>query len=176
MAKISASGKPTKAPPATSDKTPKQGGIKIVSTNRKASFDYELETHYEAGMVLLGSEIKSIRLSHVTIADGFVQEIDGELWLLGVNIARYEQANRFGHEPMRPRKLLLRREEIARLISRVRERGYSIIPTKMYLKGGRAKVEIALARGKRQHDKRDAIADRENKRTLDRVLKQGQYD
>jgi SsrA-binding protein len=151
-------------------------GIKIVATNRKAGFNYELETRYEAGMVLLGSEIKAVRLNHVNLSDGYVQEVDGELWLMGVNIARYEQANRFGHEPTRPRKLLLRKEEIARLLGKIREKGYTLVPTRMYLKRGRAKVEIALARGKKQFDKRDAIADRESKRSLDRALKEGRFD
>ncbi|MBX3066604.1 MAG: SsrA-binding protein SmpB [Anaerolineae bacterium] len=148
----------------------------VISTNRKAHHDYSLEDSFEAGLVLMGSEIKSIRDHKVNLADGFVQETDGELWLLNVHISPYNQANRYNHEPLRPRKLLLNKKEIARLITRVRERGYSIIPTQLYLKNGRAKVEIALARGKKQYDKRDDIQERESKRQIERVLKQGRYE
>jgi len=145
---------------------------KVVATNRKASHDYTLEENIEAGIVLMGSEIKSIRDSRVNLKDGYVQEQNGELWLMNVHISSYDQASVFGHDPLRPRKLLLHRKEIARLISRVREKGYTIVPTQLYLKKGRAKVEIALARGKRQYDKRAAIAERDSKREVERALRE----
>jgi SsrA-binding protein len=147
-------------------------GIRVVATNRKAGRDFHLEDRREAGLVLLGTEIKSIRAGRVNLSDGYVQPRDGELWLLNVHIAPYHPSGRYGHEPRRPRKLLLHRREINRLISRVQERGYTIVPTRLYLKGGRAKVEIALARGKRKYDKRQAIAKRDAQRDIDRALKE----
>lgn len=147
-------------------------GIKVVATNRKAARDFHLEQRYEAGLVLKGTEIKSIRAGRVNLSDGYVQPRDGELWLLNTHIAPYDPAGKHGHEPRRPRKLLLRRREINRLISRVRERGYTIVPIRLYLKDGRAKVEIALARGKRKYDKRQAIAKRDAQREVDRALKE----
>ena len=147
-------------------------GIKVVATNRKAGRDFTLSDHNEAGLVLTGTEIKSIRAGRVNLSDGYVQPRDGELWLLNVHIAPYDPSGRYGHEPRRPRKLLLHRREINRLISRVQERGYTIIPTRLYLKGGRAKVEIALARGKRKYDKRQAIAKRDAQRDVERALKE----
>lgn len=145
---------------------------KVISTNRKARFNYDLEDSLEAGLVLTGSEIKSIRDHKVNLVDGYVIEQGGELWLMNVNISTYDQANIFNHEPLRPRKLLLHRQEIIRMISRIRERGYSVVPTQLYLKNGRAKVEIALARGKKLHDKRDRISERDVKRDIDRALKE----
>jgi SsrA-binding protein len=147
-------------------------GIKVIATNRKAGRDFHLEDRHEAGLVLMGTEIKSIRAGRVNLSDGYVQPRDGELWLINVHVAPYDPAGRYGHEPLRPRKLLLHRREIERLASRVRERGYTIVPTRLYLKGGRAKVEIALARGKRQYDKRQAIAKRDAQRDIDRALKE----
>lgn len=147
-------------------------GIKIVATNRKAARDFHLEERHEAGLVLAGTEIKSIRAGGVNLSDGYVQPRDGELWLLNVHIAPYDQAGRHGHKPRRPRKLLLHRREINRLTSRVETRGYTIVPTRLYLKGGRAKVEIALARGKRKYDKREAILKRDVQRDIDRALKE----
>jgi SsrA-binding protein len=148
-------------------------GIKVVATNRKAGRDFHLEDKYEAGLVLKGTEIKSIRAGRVNLSDGYVQPRDGELWLINVHIAPYDPSGRYyGHEPLRPRKLLLHRREINRLISRVTERGYTIVPTRLYLKGGRAKVEIALAKGKRKYDKRQAIAERTAKRDIERALKE----
>jgi SsrA-binding protein len=146
-------------------------GIKVIATNRKAGRDFHLEDRHEAGLVLMGTEIKSIRAGRVNLSDGYVQPRDGELWLVNVHVAPYDPAGRHGHEPLRPRKLLLHRREIDRLASRVRERGYTIVPTRLYLKGGRAKVEIALARGKRKYDKRAAIAKRDAQRDIDRALK-----
>jgi SsrA-binding protein len=147
-------------------------GIKVVATNRKAGRDFYLEERREAGLVLMGTEIKSIRAGRVNLSDGYVQPRDGELWLLNVHIAPYDPSGRYGHEPRRPRKLLLHRQEIDRLTSRVQERGYTIVPVRLYLRGGRAKVEIALARGKRKYDKRQAIAEREAQQQVERELKE----
>lgn len=146
-------------------------GVKVVATNRKAGRDYYLEDRFEAGLVLTGTEIKSIRAGGVNLSDGYVQARDGELWLVNVHIAPYDPSGRANHEPRRPRKLLLHRREINRLISRVQERRYTIVPVQMYLKAGRAKVEIALARGKRKYDKREAIAKRDAQREMEHALK-----
>lgn len=147
-------------------------GKKIVARNRRASHDYNLGERYEAGIVLTGSEIKSIRANKISLQDGFVQERDGELWLMGTHIAPYEQGGAFGHtDPVRPRKLLLHKKEIARIISRLNERGQTAVPTQVYLKRGLAKVEIALAKGKKQYDKRHDIAKREADRSIQRALK-----
>ncbi len=147
-------------------------GIKVVATNRKAARDFYLEERREAGLVLTGTEIKSIRAGRVNLSDGYVQHRDGELWLINVHIAPYDPAGRYGHDPRRPRKLLLHRREIDRLTARVNERGYTIVPVRLYLKNGLAKVEIALARGKRKYDKRQAIAKRDAQRDVERALRE----
>ncbi len=148
-------------------------GRKIISRNRKASHEFFLEDTFEAGIVLTGTEIKSIRNNQVNLGDGYVEERDGELWLMNVHITPYKQASRFDAlDPMRPRKLLMHKREIARLITRLRERGYTIVPTMIYLTRGIAKVEIALARGKKQYDKRAAISKRDAGREIDRALKE----
>jgi SsrA-binding protein len=146
-------------------------GVKVVATNRKAGRDYHLEDRHEAGLVLTGTEVKSVRAGRINLSDGYVQPRDGELWLVNVHIAPYDPSGRYGHEPRRSRKLLLHRREIDRLTARVQERGYTIVPTRVYLKEGRAKVEIALARGKRKYDKREAIAKRDAERDVERALK-----
>lgn len=147
-------------------------GRKIVSTNRKARHDYELLDDFEAGIVLLGSEIKSIRAGKVNLREGYVQVRDGELWLINTHIAAYDQAGQFGHDPLRPRKLLLHRKEIDRIVSRVQEKGLTIVPTVMFLTRGIAKVEIALARGKRQYDKRETLRKKASDRQIERSLQQ----
>jgi len=147
-------------------------GIKIVATNRKATHDYAIEDRFEAGIVLLGTEIKSIRAGQANLREGYVQVRGTELWLVNTHIAPYDPAGREGHDPLRPRKLLLHHKEIAKLLTRTQERGYTIIPLKIYLKNRRAKVEIALARGKRQYDKRETIAKREAGRQIERALKE----
>lgn len=150
-------------------------GRKIISRNKKAAHDYHILDTYEAGIVLQGSEIKSIRANRVSLQDGWVQEINGELWLMGVHITLYEQASIFGHrDPVRPRKLLLHKREITRISDQIREKGMTVIPTMLFLERGRAKVEIALARGKKLYDKRDAIARRDSERQIRRTLK-GEY-
>jgi len=145
-------------------------GIKVVATNRKAYHDYHIEETFEAGLVLRGSEIKSIRAGRVNLRDGYAIPRDGELWLMNVHIAPYDPASRLNHDPRRPRKLLLHRRQINRLIGRVQEKGYAIVPLRLYLKNGWAKVEIALVRGKKQYDKRRAIAEREAKRRIEQAL------
>ena len=148
-----------------------EGEIKQVAANRKALHDYTIEDAYEAGVVLTGTEIKSVRAGRVNLRDGYVQIKDGEAWLLNVHISPYDFGNRENHEPKRERKLLLHRQEIRRLQSKVNERGWTIVPLRVYLKEGRAKVEIALARGKRLYDKRDAVAERDMDRDLQRAVK-----
>jgi len=156
----------------------KTDSIKVVARNRSASFDYSLGERFEAGIVLNGAEIKSIRASNINITDGFVQEANGEMWLYGVHITPYKQASKWDKlDPMRPRKLLLHKKEIARLITKLRERGFTIVPTMVYLKDGRAKIEIAIAKGKKQYDKRDSISQRESDRQIQRALKdRDRYD
>jgi SsrA-binding protein len=146
-------------------------GIKVVATNRKARHDYFLLDTYEAGLVLLGSEIKSIRAGQISIKEAYVRVDGEEAWLVDAHIAPYIQANRYNHEPRRPRKLLLHKREIQRLYNEVRKKGTTIIPTRVYLKDGRAKIEIASARGKRKYDKRQAIAKRDAQREIDRQMR-----
>lgn len=152
--------------------TTKQGP-RTVATNRKARFEYFIEESMEAGIVLTGTEIKSVRAGRVNLGDGFVLIRNGEAWLVNVHIAQFEQGNRFNHDETRQRKLLLHREQIAKLHSQATQRNWTIVPLKMYINDrGRAKVEIGLARGKQVHDKRETIAKRESDRELRRVLKQ----
>jgi SsrA-binding protein len=146
--------------------------IKVIATNRKAFHEYQFHDTFEAGLVLQGSEIKSIRAGRVSLQEGFVLFEEGEAWLVNVHIAPYDPASRQNHEPKRKRKLLLHRREIERLQSRAQEKGFTVIPTKLYLKDGRAKVEIGLARGKKLYDKREAIAKRDSKRQVERALKE----
>ena len=153
-----------------------ESGIKTVATNRKARHDYTIDDTIEAGIVLVGSEIKSIRDGRVNLRDGFASIENGEVWLHNTHIAPYNPASRFGHEPRRRRKLLLHKREIARLFSRVQEKGYTLIPLRMYLINNRAKVELALARGKRQYDKRASLAKREDQRRTERALREHERD
>jgi SsrA-binding protein len=140
-------------------------GTKNVATNRKAKFEYFLFEKLEAGIALHGSEIKSIRAGQISLAEAYVQINEHEAWLMEAHIAPYEQSGRFfNHEPRRPRKLLLHRDEIRKLWDSVRQKGVTIVPTRVYLKNGRAKVEIAVAKGKKLYDKRDAIAKRDAER------------
>lgn len=138
--------------------------IKVVATNRKAGFEYFLHDRYEAGLVLHGSEIKSIRAGQISLSESYINVDNEGAMLMDANIAPYEQANRFNHDPKRPRRLLLRKKEIRDLWNIVRQKGMTIIPIKMYLKNGRAKVEIAVAKGKKLYDKRTTIAKRDAER------------
>ncbi len=145
-------------------------GIKIVSQNRKAKFEYELFDRFEAGVELKGTEIKSIRARQVSLAESYIRTNGKQAWLVGANIAPYDQASVFNHDPERERRLLLHKREINTLWDGVRLKGMTIVPTKMYLKNGLAKLEIALAKGKRQYDKRQDIKKRDMAREVDRVL------
>ena len=146
--------------------------IKIVATNRKASFEYFLLEKFEAGLVLQGSEIKSIRAGQISIQESYIDIADGkQAWLVEAHIAPYEQANRFNHEPRRRRKLLLHKKQILELWNNVRIKGMTVVPTRVYLKGGRAKIEIALAKGKKAHDKRATIAKRDEARSAEREMR-----
>lgn len=142
--------------------------VKVVATNRKARHHYFLLEHFEAGIVLKGSEIKSIRAGQISLAEAYVRVDGGEAWLVDAHVAPYEQAGIFNHDPIRPRKLLLHRKEILHLWEQVRQKGVTIVPLRVYLKEGRAKVEIAIAKGKKLYDKRQAIAKRDAQREIER--------
>jgi SsrA-binding protein len=146
--------------------------IKIVAVNRKARHDYFIEDEFEAGMVLKGTEVKSVRLGKVNLKDAYAKVDDGEVYVYQVHIGPYPFAYYDNHDPLRKRKLLLHRQEIKRLYSKVNEKGHSLIPLKMYFKGGKVKLSIALAKGKRKYDKREAIKARDEKRDLDRARKE----
>ncbi len=145
--------------------------VKLIADNRRARHDYELLERFEAGLVLTGTEVKSLRDGRASLAQAFADVRDGEVWLVGAEIATYDQGNIANHVPTRDRKLLLHRGEIASLYGKVREKGLTLVPTRMYWKDGRAKVEIALARGKQTIDKRRDIARREVDRAMQRALK-----
>ena len=147
------------------------GGTKPIAENRRARHDYHLLERFEAGLVLTGTEVKSLREGHATLQRAFADVRDGEVWLVGAHIPEYAQGNIANHDPDRDRKLLLHRREISSLIGKVRERGFTLVPTRLYWKDGRAKVEIALARGKEARDKRRDIAERDAKRQIERALK-----
>lgn len=142
-----------------------------MATNRKAFHNYHIGDSLEAGIALTGTEIKSVRAGRVSLADAYVQPKDGELWLVNAHIARYDPASYMSHQPTRPRRLLLHRKQIDNLASRVQERGFTLLPLRMYIKDRRAKVEVALGRGKRQYDKRAAIARHDAEREIERAIK-----
>jgi SsrA-binding protein len=144
-------------------------GRKVVATNRQARFNYEILDTFEAGIALVGSEVKSLRAGQVQLKDSYAWIRDGEVWLENAHISPYSFADKGGHDPERPRKLLLHRREIDRLYGRIREEGLTIVPTQMYFLEGKAKVEIGLAKGKRTHDKRQSIVARQQKREMDRA-------
>jgi SsrA-binding protein len=144
-----------------------------VATNRQASFRFDLLERFEAGLVLTGTEVKSLREGKAQLKDGYATLEEGEVWLHNVHIPPYGNASRDNHDPERPRKLLLHRREIDRLVGRTRERGLTLVPTRLYFSGPRAKVEIALARGKDRFDKRESIREREMAREADRAMKGG---
>ncbi|GAB4469526.1 MAG: SsrA-binding protein SmpB [Anaerolineae bacterium] len=142
--------------------------IKVISTNRKARHEYAIEDTLEAGLVLTGTEIKSVRAGHVSLQEAYVRHIDGEMWVIDMYIAPYEPASRDNHEPRRPRKLLMHRREIDRWAASAEQRGYTIIPLRLYLLRGRAKLEIGLGKGKKLYDKRQDIAKRDAERRMRR--------
>lgn len=155
---------------------PKQkSDFQNIAENRKARHDYFIEETFEAGLVLVGTEVKSCRIGRVNLRDSYAHVENGELYLSNVHISPYEQGNRFNHEPLRKRKLLMHKGEIRRLFSKVREKGYTLVPLRLYFKKGRAKVELALAKGKATYDKRDDIAARDVQREVARAMR-GKYE
>jgi SsrA-binding protein len=156
---------PTK--PST-DKRPERN----LATNRRAFHEYEMQETVEAGLALVGTEVKSIRAGHVNLQDAYARAQDGEIWLWNAHIAPWEQGNRWNHEPRRPRKLLLHTREIGRLAGKASQSGFTLVPLRLYDRKGKIKLELALARGKKQYDKRAAIAEREAKREIDRAIKE----
>ena len=144
---------------------------KLIVDNRRARYDYQLLDRFEAGLVLTGTEVKSLRAGRATLGQAYADVRDGEAWLHGAEIAVYDQGNRANHERTRSRKLLLHRREIDRLYGQVREKGLTLVPTRLYFKDGKVKVELALARGKDVHDKRRTLVDRDAKRQIERAMK-----
>jgi SsrA-binding protein len=149
----------------------KPTGTKVIAENRRARHDYHLLDRLEAGIVLTGTEVKSLREGRVTLAQAYADVRDMEVWLIGAEIAEYGHGNIANHDPGRDRKLLLKRAEISSLVGKVREKGQTIVPTRLYFKDGKVKVELALARGKERADKRRDIVDRDAKRQMERALK-----
>ena len=148
------------------------GGEKVISSNRQARYEYSILESLEAGIALTGTEIKSVRAGKVNLRDAYARIDDGEVWLVGMHISPYEQAGTyFQHDPMRRRKLLLHRRQIARLHSDVGQKGLTLVPLRLYLKGGRAKIELGLAKGKKLYDKRDSMAERDSRRDVERALR-----
>ena len=150
---------------------PREQGIKVIARNRRARHDYHIEETVEAGLVLTGTEVKSLRAGRASLNEAFAQISGDELWLHGLHIPEYAQGTWTNHDPRRTRKLLLHRKEIDRLASQVAERGFTIVPLSLYFSGGKAKVELALARGKRTYDKRHDLARRDAAREVDRALR-----
>jgi SsrA-binding protein len=147
------------------------GDTRTITVNRKAYHDYVIGDTYEAGIVLQGSEIKSIRAGHVNLKDAYARVENGDLWLLNCHISQYDAAGHYGHEPERPRKLLLHRKEIDEIEALTKQKSLTLVPVRLYIKGGKAKVALGVARGKKQYDKREAIAQRDQDRELDRLMK-----
>jgi SsrA-binding protein len=145
-------------------------GEKVVATNRRARFDYQIEDAWEAGLVLTGSEVKSLREGNVNLSDAYAAPRGEELYLLNCRIGEYKQAAHFGHAPLRDRKLLMNRAELDRIKGKVEQRGYTLVPLRVYFKDGWAKVELGLGKGRAHEDRRDAIAERESRREMDRAL------
>jgi SsrA-binding protein len=150
---------------------PRETGRKLVAQNKRARYDYHIDETWEAGLVLQGTEVKSLRAGRASLVDGYAVVRDGEVWLMGVHIPEYTQGTWTNHEPRRSRKLLMHRREITRLIGKTQESGLTLIPLSLYFKDGKAKVEIGLGRGKRAHDKRQDIAKREAGREMDRAVR-----
>ena len=162
------------APGCHTDPMAKEVGRKLIAQNRKARHDYHIDDVFEAGLVLVGTEVKSLRAGRATLGDGFAEITNGEAFLHGVHIPEYTEGTWTNHAPRRVRKMLLNRHEIDKIESKVNERGFTLVPLSMYFKDGRAKVEIALARGKDVGDKRQAIKEREMKREMERAVR-GRY-
>jgi SsrA-binding protein len=148
-------------------------GEKLVAQNKRARFDYAIEDAWEAGLVLTGSEVKSLREGNLSLSDAYAQPRGAELFLVNCRIGEYKQAAHFGHAPLRERKLLMRRAEIERIRGKVEQRGYTLVPLRLYFRDGWAKVELGLGKGRAHEDRRDAIAERESKREMERALGRG---
>jgi len=148
-------------------------GIKLVTDNRKARFNYTIEEKFEVGIVLKGTEVKSLREGRVNLKDAYAKVVNGEIFVYQMNINPYPFAYYGNHDPERPRKLLLHKNEIRRLIGKITEKGYSLIPLNVYFKDGKAKMTLSMAKGKRQYDKRETIRKRDGQRDLDRARKEG---
>src|SRR4051795_9807818 len=164
-------GEPPGRPLTTIAGMANQKGEKLIADNRRARHDYQLLERIEAGVELTGTEVKSLRDGRATLAQAYAEIRDGEAWLLGAEISVYDQGNRANHDPTRPRKLLAHRREIDSLYGTVREKGLTLVPTRLYFRDGRVKVELAVARGKEGRDKRRDVADRDAKRQIERALK-----
>jgi SsrA-binding protein len=149
---------------------PKESGRKLIASNKRARHDYHIDDVFEAGVVLTGTEVKSLRAGRASLVDGYAQIKDGEVWLQGVHIPEYTEGTWTNHEPRRNRKLLLHRKEIMRLIGKTRDTGVTLVPLSLYFKDGRAKVELALAHGKKSYDKRQALAERQAGRDIARAM------
>jgi SsrA-binding protein len=149
---------------------PREQGRKVIASNRKARHDYHIDDVYEAGIVLMGTEVKALRAGRASLADGFATVTDGEIWLERVHIPEYSQGTWTNHETRRKRKLLLHRDEIEKIDAETRERGLTIVPLSLYFKDGRVKVEIGVARGKKNYDKRQALRERQDRREADRAM------
>lgn len=149
---------------------PRERGQKVVATNRKARHDYSIEDVFEAGIVLTGTEVKSLRAGRASLVDGYAVVDGGEIWLENVHIPEYTEGTWNNHSTRRKRKLLMHREEIAKLAGKVKESGFTLVPLSLYFKDGKAKVEIALAKGKRDYDKRQALKEKQDKREADRAM------
>lgn len=150
----------------------KKTGIKPVIENRKARYEYHIKENFEAGLVLVGTEVKSLRAGKGNLKDAYATVRDGEVWLMNFHISPYEKGNQFNHDPLRPKKLLLHRKEINRLTGLQKEKGLTLIPLKIYFKDGRAKVDLSVAIGKKLYDKREDIAARDAQRTIARAVKE----
>ncbi|MBX2862200.1 MAG: SsrA-binding protein SmpB [Leptolyngbyaceae cyanobacterium MAG.088] len=156
----------------TNKKSQPNDGFKVMADNRQARFTYEILDSYEAGIALKGTEVKSIRAGKVNLRDGYAQVKNGEVWLLNVHISPHNMTNQaYNHDPRRPRRLLLHKAEIRKLIGKVEEKGLTLVPLKLYLKKGRVKVNIAIGRGKKLHDKRESLKQKQEKRDIARMMK-----
>ena len=149
----------------------KQEAMKLVANNKKAYHDYFIDEKYEAGLVLHGTEVKSLRLGKCSVKEAFVRIENSEVWIYGMHISPYEKGNIFNREPRRPRRLLMHKREIQRLFAKIKQDGYTLVPLSLYFKGPRVKVEVGLCKGKKLYDKRDAAAKKDAKREMDRALK-----
>ena len=146
--------------------------IKLIANNKKAYYDYFVDETYEAGIELYGTEVKSIRMGHASVKEAYIRFVKGELYVIGMNISPYEKGNIFNKEPLRDRKLLLHKKELLKLSYKLKEKGYTLVPLEVYFKGSLVKVKVVLCRGKKQYDKREALAEKSQKRELEKQYKE----